>query len=438
MASITTLVEETPFAHVVDSNFADRVCAYCMIPVWERVNVTQLSRCARCKFTHYCNMKCQKKDWRIHKVECSYLSRVAPRVPEALSRLLGRIITTLRHCGDKNPAFNGRIFSSLESHILDIERNEEKRNGFMSIAYVIKDYLPSDEMPSSTEIFNIFCRIIINTMVITDSCLTRTGIGVYLGLSALDHSCKPDAFVIFSGTKAILRSLNKNIKEYNNNLRIPYCDLLELTSTRCKYLQLQHNFICNCEICQNVELDRQKYSLRCSECTDGFCPYSPDDEQAETRCKVCGEISVFNFDHLQKLYQQLTIDGSTEKDLNELIDLYHKSEEVFSPYNVLLCKFAEKIMISAMKHHKYDEAAKYAEKTLICYRTFYPKGLPPLPARMLEYAKLLMLQQDEAAFPILREALKMIRESYGSESNFALTTAKLLDDLRKNLSVTSL
>ncbi|EJW84127.1 hypothetical protein WUBG_04964 [Wuchereria bancrofti] len=283
-------------------------------------------------------------------------------------------------------------------------------------------------MPSSTEMFDIFCKIVINTVVITDSCLSRTGIGVYLGLSALDHSCKPDAFIIFNGTKAILRSLSKNITEYNNNLRIPYCDLLELTSTRCKYMQLQHNFICNCEICQNVELDRQKCSLRCTKCTDGFCPYSPEDEQAETRCKVCGEISLFNFDHLQKLYQQLTTDDSTEKNLNELIDLYCESEEVFSPYNVPLCKFAEKIMISAMKHHKYDEAAK----------TFYPKGLPPLPTRMLEYAKLLMLQHDEASFPILREALKMIRESYGSESNFALTTARLLDDLRKNLSVASL
>lgn len=28
----------------------------------------KLNRCARCKFTHYCNTACQKKDWLIHKV----------------------------------------------------------------------------------------------------------------------------------------------------------------------------------------------------------------------------------------------------------------------------------------------------------------------------------------------------------------------------------
>lgn len=34
--SITTLVEEMPLAHVVDSKFVDKVCAHCMIPIWER------------------------------------------------------------------------------------------------------------------------------------------------------------------------------------------------------------------------------------------------------------------------------------------------------------------------------------------------------------------------------------------------------------------
>uniref|UniRef100_A0A0R3S2B1 MYND-type domain-containing protein n=1 Tax=Elaeophora elaphi TaxID=1147741 RepID=A0A0R3S2B1_9BILA len=112
---VTTLVEEMPLAHVVDSKFIDKICAFCMIPIWERDIEGKLSRCVRCKFSHYCNTKCQKKDWLIHKTECSYLSRVAPRIPESVPRLMGRIITTLQHSGDKNRAFNGRMFASLKS-----------------------------------------------------------------------------------------------------------------------------------------------------------------------------------------------------------------------------------------------------------------------------------------------------------------------------------
>ncbi|VDM99410.1 unnamed protein product, partial [Onchocerca ochengi] len=219
----------------------------------------------------------------------------------------------------------------------------------------------------------------------------------------LDHSCKPDAFIIFNGTKAVLRSLNKNITEYSDNLRIPYCDLLDLRSARCETLQKQHNFVCSCELCQDFEMDRQKSSLRCTKCKDGFCPYNIEDGHAEVRCKVCGEISVFNFDYLQKLYQQLTVHGSSEKSVNELIDLYHKFEEVFSPYNVPLCKFAENVMIAAINNAKYDEAVEYAEKTLPCYRTYYPKGHPSLAVRMFEYAKLLMLQNNQESLPVLRK-----------------------------------
>ncbi|KAM3727877.1 Histone-lysine N-methyltransferase SMYD3 [Dirofilaria immitis] len=413
--TITTLVEEMPLAHVVDSKFIDKICAYCMVPVWERNNEEKLSRCGGCKFAYYCSIKCQKKDWFIHKIECSYLSSVAPRVPESIPRLIGRIIRILQHSGDKNPAFNGRIFASLKSHMGDVEKDEEKRNGFIAIAHVIKDYLPSGEMPSSTEIFDIFCKVLVNALVITDSCLNRIGLALYLGLSALDHSCNPDAFIIFNGTKAILRSLNKNITEYNDNLRIPYCDLLDLTSTRCETLQKQHNFVCNCEICQDFEIDQKKSSLRCTKCKDGFCPYSPEDDHAETRCKICGEISLFNFDHLQKLYQQLT------------------AHEVFSPYNVFLCKFAENIMISAMNNGKYDEAVEFVKKTLLCYRTYYPKGHPSFPVRMFEYAKLLMLQHNRESLPVLRKAYKMICESYGSDSGFAFNTARLLKDLEKSV-----
>uniref|UniRef100_A0A915Q0H3 MYND-type domain-containing protein n=1 Tax=Setaria digitata TaxID=48799 RepID=A0A915Q0H3_9BILA len=422
MASATTtakLIEEMPLAHVVDSKFADKVCANCMVPVWERDTEEKLSRCGRCKFAYYCNMRCQKKDWLNHKMECSYLSRVAPRIPESTPRLIGRIITALESNEDRNPAFNGRLFASLESQMnqdvlsksenvslnnmqmfnsfkdaTDIENDVEKKDGFIAIAYVIKDYLPLGKMPPSAEIFNIFCKVLINGLVITDSCLNGIGLGIYIGLSALDHSCKPNAFIIFNGTKAVLRSLDMNITEYNDN-------------------------------------DQQKFSLRCTKCKDGFCPYSPDDDYAEIPCKVCGEISVFNFDVVKKLCRQLSACRLLENNLSEMIDLYNKFEEVFSPYNVPLCKFAEAIMALAVGNEKYDEAVEYARKTLLCYRTYYPKGHPSICVRMFEYAKLLMLQHNPKSLPVLRKAFEMICESYGPDSNFASSTVRLLNNLEK-------
>ncbi|VDK31186.1 unnamed protein product [Gongylonema pulchrum] len=182
-----TLVEELPFAHVVDARYADRA-------------------------------------------ECAYLSRVAPRVPETIPRLIGRIITKLRRDGDTHAAFNGRLFSSLKSRKImwhwwfadvdDVEKDEKKRTGFAMIMHVMKDYFVPAKFPSKQEIFEIFCKILINVLVVTDNCLNEIGKALYLGLSGLDHSCNPDAFVIFNGSKATLRSLKDDVTQYSDKVSL--------------------------------------------------------------------------------------------------------------------------------------------------------------------------------------------------------------------------
>uniref|UniRef100_A0A183D7T6 Cytochrome P450 n=1 Tax=Gongylonema pulchrum TaxID=637853 RepID=A0A183D7T6_9BILA len=86
------------------------------------------------------------------------LSRVAPRVPETIPRLIGRIITKLRRDGDTHAAFNGRLFSSLKSHVDDVEKDEKKRTGFAMIMHVMKDYFVPAKFPPKEEIFEIFCK----------------------------------------------------------------------------------------------------------------------------------------------------------------------------------------------------------------------------------------------------------------------------------------
>ena len=36
----------------------------------KKIYETVLDRCSRCKMVHYCDVECQKKDWKSHKVKC--------------------------------------------------------------------------------------------------------------------------------------------------------------------------------------------------------------------------------------------------------------------------------------------------------------------------------------------------------------------------------
>ena len=39
--------------------------------------VASLKDCSKCKFAKYCCVKCQKKDWKDHKMHCETLSEMA-------------------------------------------------------------------------------------------------------------------------------------------------------------------------------------------------------------------------------------------------------------------------------------------------------------------------------------------------------------------------
>jgi SET and MYND domain-containing protein len=86
-------------------------------------------------------------------------------------------------------------------------------------------------------------------------------------LSALNHSCDPDAFILFDGPKALIRPLKSGLdgrpfdqvsvapvhsrRIVRFQITISYCDLLSTTKERQLKLQQQYYFLCNCSICGN-------------------------------------------------------------------------------------------------------------------------------------------------------------------------------------------
>uniref|UniRef100_A0A914S3E4 Uncharacterized protein n=1 Tax=Parascaris equorum TaxID=6256 RepID=A0A914S3E4_PAREQ len=250
------LVEEYPYAYVVGNEQAVTVCAHCMTSL-------------------FCAGDPEENE------ECSFLMKVKPRVPTAMARLLARYFV-----------------DELKNHSDEIKEDGEKSEFFMTLSHVLFEYMGADYLPPASELLIIFGRVMVNVFTISNDDLNTIGLGLYLGLSALDHSCDPDAFVLFNGRKAVLRSLKQHITAYDSNiverLRIAYCDLLELTSMRRNQLRQQFFFICECSVCLDLERERTARSVRCRHCVDGYCPL--DVNENSLVCWQCGATSEVHVD----------------------------------------------------------------------------------------------------------------------------------------------
>ena len=120
-----------------------------------------LPRCAKCRLPYYCGVVCQRAAWKLgHKVECKYLSSVAPRVPPSLVLLLLR---TLQRASI-NPAYKetlpegSRGLKDLMSHEKQIEKTEERREAFLAYLPVIASCV--GEKYTQADLWMNYCRYV--------------------------------------------------------------------------------------------------------------------------------------------------------------------------------------------------------------------------------------------------------------------------------------
>ena len=204
------LVESKPFSYVVDRMLYQNICDSCLKETYE----TRLLACTKCRKVYYCNRSCQINAWKSHhNVECGYLQNIPEYLKyktEALFVL--RIVLKLSQNGKDEfvtlPNGKKRYFADLMSHKDKLEENMEKMLFLKSIFKEFQVWL-GDKAPSFDEFLEIYGKINTN----------RMESGLYLGFSAIDHSCAPNAAFCRNGIELTIRARD-NIEDFSGTLNL--------------------------------------------------------------------------------------------------------------------------------------------------------------------------------------------------------------------------
>lgn len=206
-------LSEEPIAWTLSTSKLNSYCSYCLKQ--QQVNSEEqtgcrLLRCSKCKVLYYCNSTCQKNDWSTHKLECKricHVSSLGLEIPDDWIRLFCRIYDLLSR---KTFESEGRTFNDLVSHDKNIDTHEfeiflDRFSSFVSLTD--EESLKLDKK----NLLSMYGKIKVNAFGIKNSELQSIGIGLYLHLSRLDHSCNPNGRIFYKGREATVVNVHGEV-----------------------------------------------------------------------------------------------------------------------------------------------------------------------------------------------------------------------------------
>uniref|UniRef100_A0A4W6D4N3 [histone H3]-lysine(4) N-trimethyltransferase n=1 Tax=Lates calcarifer TaxID=8187 RepID=A0A4W6D4N3_LATCA len=208
-----------------------------------------LARCGKCKKAFYCNVKCQKGDWAMHKLECSAMTAFGEKwCPSEMARLVARILAKKKVQKERCVSEKILLLGEMQSHVEDVD-NEKREMNEADIAGLYQFYSKHLDMPDHKDLLTLFSQVACNGFTIEDDELSHMGTAVYPDVALINHSCLPSVIVTYNGTSAEVRAV-QDMKP-GDEVLISYIDLLYPTDDRNNRLRESYYFTCDCQECKS-------------------------------------------------------------------------------------------------------------------------------------------------------------------------------------------
>ncbi|KAJ6484472.1 hypothetical protein C8R47DRAFT_1280715 [Mycena vitilis] len=286
-----------PHAAALSTERLDLHCSQC----FGDGDTTTLKRCTKCQAVYYCDSTCQNADWSLHKNECAAIQRIAAAgetsLPSDAIRCLGRIMCKRQKQGPSSVWT--REIDALQSHNKDIEPAAYELHTHLAISLVrylglsFPSELASFGLASGADLANFVSRFVTNTFTITDPSLTPLGACVSPPVALLNHSCDPNAVVVFPHLREPLMHVVA-LREIapGEEILTAYIDTTLPRAQRQTALRATYHFVCACSLCAaspGVDVVDPREAVWCPRACGGMCP-APSEENSLSRCAACGAV----------------------------------------------------------------------------------------------------------------------------------------------------
>uniref|UniRef100_A0A672ZTP8 [histone H3]-lysine(4) N-trimethyltransferase n=1 Tax=Sphaeramia orbicularis TaxID=375764 RepID=A0A672ZTP8_9TELE len=386
------------YTHVLSVRERGCYCEFCF------TRKEGLARCGKCRKAFYCNAKCQKADWAMHKLECSAMMAFGENwCPSEMTRLVARILakkkTQKERCGSEKILPVGE----MQSHVEDVDNDKREMNE-ADIAGLHRFYSKHVEFPDHKDLLTLFSQVACNGFTIEDDELSHLGTAVYPDVALVNHSCLPSVIVTYNGTLAEVRAVQD--MKTGDEVLISYIDLLYPTDDRNNRLRESYYFTCDCQECKS------KSQVRVRKRSD---PIEPEVINNMVR-------------YARKTIREFR---AVKTPPSELLEICQQSLEemgaVFEDSNVYMLHMMYQAMGVCLYMQDVDGAIRYGEKILKPYGKIYPPYSLNVSSMYLKLGRLYMgMERHSLGVKSLKKAMAIMEVAHGKDHHY-------LTELRKEI-----
>jgi SET and MYND domain-containing protein len=309
-------------------------------------------------------------------------------------RMMLRVLRRLQFEKVQGKESNISCLSKLISHISFADA--ETRNKYAQMTKLVLDCLRFEQKTFDFTTMNmpyfieLFCKFEINNYNILNKDMQPVAAGLYLMASTLNHSCCPNAVVVFEGPRLLLRS-TKTIQS-GEEVTISYVDIACSTQSRLKELQDRYHFHCTCPMCIDVSGERDKMLLN---------TFKPLDANANERLSVVKECLVkgealcraCNFSEAFLCYNRA----------------YQLQKGLMIPINLCLFSILNGLVQCCIECDDFSSAFDHCQHSIPFYEYIYGDNHPMLALQLFTLGKLAWFMEK----PVLTQiALMRARRIY--------------------------
>ncbi|KAJ9166618.1 hypothetical protein P3X46_021339 [Hevea brasiliensis] len=437
------IISQEPYICVPNNSATESRCDGCFAS-------GNLKKCSACQVVWYCGSTCQKSEWKLHRLECDALSKLDKDRRKSVTpsiRLMVKLYLWRKLQSEKTISAtatdNYNLVEELVAHMKDID--EEQLVLYAKMANLVNLILQWPDI-NIKEIAENFSKLACNAHTICDSELRPLGTGLYPVVSIINHSCLPNAVLVFEGRLAVVRAVQHIPR--GAEVMISYIETAGSTMTRQKSLKQQYFFTCTCPCCIKVG---QQDDIRESAILEGYrCKYDRcngfllrDSDDKGFVCQQCGLLR--SKEEVKKIAAEIraTSDKASKSlssgNLQEAISMHKMIEKLqqklFHPFSISLMQTRDKLLKMLMELKDWRDALSYCKLTIPVYQRVYPEFHPLLGLQYYTSGKLeWLLGKTEDAIKSLTKAVHILRITHGTNTLFVKELIMKLEEARAEAS----